>query len=132
MSIRDQDMHKAAITPRKCLVIPVITAIDLTDAVVYSFLPGYKFQLVASRSFCQTKAGAVAAVIKIGARTAASVVFTAATEVGQTLSTTLANLRGSATEAITIVLTTDHTGVLANSSITLQIRPYPLGGEVGP
>jgi delta 1-pyrroline-5-carboxylate dehydrogenase len=48
-------------------------------------------------------------------RTAASVVFTAATEVGQTLSTTLANIRGSSTEAITVVLTTDHTGVLANA-----------------
>lgn len=130
--LRDQEIHKAAAIARKPLVVNIVTDISLTDAVVYSFLPGFKFQVVASRSFCRTKAGTVSANIKIGARTAAAVVFTAATEVAQTISSTLANIRGSSTEAITIELTTDGSGVLTNAAITLTIRPFPLSGEAGP
>jgi len=131
-NIRDQEVHKAAAIARKPLVIPIDTAIDLTAAVVYSFVPGFKFQVVASRSFCRTKAGTVTANIKIGARTAAAVVFTAATEVAQTLSTTLANIRGSSTDVLTVELTTDGSGVLTNSVLTITIRPYPLAGDIGP
>jgi hypothetical protein len=96
MALRDQEVHKAAARRAEVLVVPVITAIDLTDAVVYSFTPGLQVSDRREPELLPTKAGTVSAVIKIGTRTAASVVFTAATEVGQTLSTTLANIRGSA------------------------------------
>lgn len=130
--LRNQGVHKAADFPKAHLNCDFITAINLTGAVVYSFAPGYRFQVSRIRSFCQAKAGTVTAVIKIGTRTAASIVFTAATEVAQTLSTTLSNLRGTSTEAITVELTTDNTGALTNGQVVITIRPWPLNGELGP
>jgi hypothetical protein len=130
--IRNQNVHKAADFVKQPLVAGIVTAISLTSAVVFSFLPGYKYEIARIRSFCRTKAGTVTAVVKVGTRTAASITFTAATEVAQTLSTTLANLRGSATEAITIELTTDGSGVLTNAHLVITIRPRPLAGDLGP
>jgi hypothetical protein len=129
MAVKDTNIHPNARIGVDRISAAIVTALSLTGAVVWSFLPGYKFQLTLARSFCRTKAGTVTAVIKIGSRTAATIVFTAATEVAGTLSTTLANLRGSATEAITIELTTDGSGVLTNSHIVLGFRPIPMVGE---
>jgi hypothetical protein len=111
------------------LPIAIPTAVNLTSAVVYSWTPGYAFQLTSAKSFCRTKAGSVSAVVKVGTRSAVTIVFTAATEVDNTLSTTLANIQGSSTEAITIELTTDGTGALTNGVLTLSSRPRPMNGE---
>jgi hypothetical protein len=66
---------------------------------------------------------------RVSTRSAVTIVFTAATEVDNTLSTTLANIQGSSTEAITIELTTDGTGALTNGVLTLSSRPRPMNGE---
>lgn len=127
--IRDRNIDRNSRVVEKSKAISITTALSLTSAVVYSQTPGYRYQLKRVRSFCRTKAGTVTAVVKVGGRTAATITFTAATEVAQTLSTTLANLRGSATEAITIELTTDGSGVLTNAFIILVYRAYPLANE---
>lgn len=127
--VRDRNLSPTAAVSKKNLVVGVITAISLTGAVIFSFLPAYKFQVTRIRSFCRTKAGTVTATVKVGTRTAATIVFTAATEVAQTLSTTLADLRGSTTEAITVELTSDGSGVLTNAHLAIEIRPYPMNGE---
>src|SRR4051812_49342950 len=106
-AIRNQEVHKGADFVKLPLAVDITTAINLTSAVVYSFTPGFRFRFARIRSFCRTKAGAVSAVVKIGSRTVASITFTAATEVAAALSATLANVIGSATEVITIELTTD-------------------------
>lgn len=130
--IRDQGVHRTANFPRLPYVNEIVTAISLTGAVVSSILVGYKFEIVRVRSFCRTKAGAVSYVVKAGARTAVSAgVFTAATDVAATLSTTKANLRGTASEAVTIELTTDGTGALTNGKVLIWIKPWPLNGELG-
>lgn len=132
MAVRNQEVHRAADFPKQRLPLEIVSAISLTSAVVKSITPGYKFQVVGVRSFCRTKAGTVSYVVKVGGRSAvAAGVITAATDVAATLSTTLANLRGSATEAITIELTTDGSGVLTNAHIELVIRPWPLAGDIG-
>lgn len=132
MATRNQNVHRSADFPKQHVNVDVITAINLTSAVIFSFLPGYKFQITQIRSFCRVKAGTVTAVVKIGSRTAASITFTSATEVAQTLSTTLANLRSSVTtEAITVELTTDGTGALTNGNLIVTIRPWPLDGDIG-
>jgi hypothetical protein len=132
MKMRNQNVHAAADFPKQRLPLEVVTAISLTSAVVKSITPGYRFQVVGVRSFCRTKAGTVTYVVKVGTRTAvASGVFTAATDVAATLSAVLANIRGSSTEAITIELTTDGSGVLTNAHIEVIIRPFPLAGELG-
>jgi hypothetical protein len=130
--LRNQGIHRAADFPKQHLHAPIITALSLTSAVVYSFTPGFAFRFARIRSFCRTKAGTVTAVVKVGTRTAASITFTAATEVAQTLDALLANVKGSASEAITIELTTDGSGVLANAFVIMTIRPWPLNGELGP
>lgn len=132
MSVHDKHVAKAAKTALKHLNAAVVTAISLTDAVIYSFTPGYRFQIERIRSFCRTKAGTVTAVVKVGTRTAASITFTAATEVAQALSSTLADLQGSASEAITIELTTDGSGALTNGAIVISIRPRDMHGDPSP
>jgi hypothetical protein len=127
--IRDYNLDPAARVAETPFVVPVPTTISLTGVVIYSFLPGYRYRIKRIRSFCRVKAGTVTAVVKIGTRTAASIVFTQATEVAQTLSTTLANLKAAADEAITVELTTDGSGALTHGTITIITRPYPLNGE---
>lgn len=130
MGISDKKLLKTNHTGRARLVVPVITALSLTSAVIFSWTPGFTFQIAAAvSSFTRTKAGVVTAVVKVGTRTAATIVFTAATEVQNALSTTLANLQGSATEAITVELTTDGSGVLANAQLVISVRPRPMNGE---
>lgn len=131
MAVQDRNVHKDARVAEKVLSAALVTAVSLTSAVVFSFLPGHRYQIDAIRSFCRVKAGTVTAVVKVGTRTAATITFTSATEVAQTLSGTLANLRGSATELITIELTTDGTGALTNGFLNIVFRAHPLAGEAG-
>lgn len=132
MSLRDQQVNKTANFGKKQLAVALITAISQTGVTCYSFTPGYKFQLLAVGSFCEALAGTVTAQVFVGGRLAASVTFTSATEVAQTLSTTLANLKGSATDAITIQYTTNGSGVLTNGFINIVYRPWPYAGDLGP
>jgi hypothetical protein len=125
-------MAKTSRTVEKIFNKEIITAISLTSAVVASFKPKYKYQIERIVTYCRTKAGTVTAVVKVGTRTVATLTFTAATEVEATVSSTLANLRGSSTEAITIELTTDGSGALTNGNVTIVFRPYPLQGESAP
>lgn len=129
MSVKDKHISKDSSVALQHLDAALVTATGLTDAVVYSFTPGYIFEIERIRSFCRAKAGTVTAVVKVGSRTAASITFTAATEVAQTLSSTLANLQGSASEAITIELTTDGSGALTNGALIISIRPRGMHGD---
>jgi hypothetical protein len=112
----------------------LVTAISQTGVVAWSLTPGFAFQITRIRTYCLLKAGVCTGNVKIGTRTAAPLVFTSATELAAVLSTTLANLRGSATEAITVEYTTDGSGVLTNGGVFISYRPYPMRGEatVGP
>lgn len=132
MKIRDQNVHPSANFAKEVIPVRLITAISQTSVVAESYTPGNKFQIVKVSSWCSAKAGTVTAVVKVGGRVAASVTFTAGTENVPTLSTTLANLRGSATEAITVEYTTDGTGALTNGMINIVYRPRPMAGDLGP
>lgn len=115
--------------------IALVTAISQTGVVAFSYTPGYRFKIVRVRSYCLLKAGTVTATLLVGARTAVTTIgFTTATEVAQTLSTTAANIKGSATEAIILQYTTDGSGVLTNGFVIVDFRPFPMRGEsaVGP
>lgn len=129
MAITDLKIDKSAQVGRKVLPVSIITAVSLTGAVVFSYQPEKAYQITRVRSFCRTKAGAASAVVKVGSGSAASVTFTAATEVAQTVSSTLATARGSASEPITIELTTDGTGALTNGFVTIEYRHVPQSGE---
>lgn len=128
MAVTNKKVDRNATFAVKHLNFEIATAVSLASAVIKTFRPGTGFMVVGAESFCRTKTGAVSFVIKVGGRVAvASGVFTAATRVEQTVSSTLANVKGSATEDITIELTTDGTGALTNGHIAIDVRPYPLG-----
>lgn len=130
--MRNGNVHRAADFAKQPIIVPIITAISQTGVVSFSFAPGYKFQVVRIRTYCLLKAGTVTGNLKVSTRTSGALTFTSATENAVTLSTTKANLRGSATDAITVEYTTDGTGVLTNGFVSLIIRPFPLNGDLGP
>lgn len=132
MAIEDSNVNPTARSARKSLAVSITTAVSLAGVVVYSFKPGYRFRLTGASDFARTVTAAITFVIKVGGRIAvASVAPVAATETIRTLSTTLANLRGSATEAITIELTTDGSGAATNLAFNLEIRPLGMAGDQG-
>lgn len=132
MGVKDRNVIPTAILPRKVTEIFVNPAINQTSIIVYGYVAGYRHQLVRASSWCRTKAGAVTYVVKVGGRVAvAAGAFGAGVHTVASLSATLANLQGSATDIITIEVTTDGTGAVADGRIFLEWRPRPLDGEAG-
>lgn len=133
MAVKDRHIEADSKIALQHIVIPIDSAISLTGAVVFSYLPGFAYRVVRVRSYCRVKAGVVTAQLKISTRAATAAVsaFTTATEVDSPLHATPANVVGSSTEALTLELTTDGSGVLTNGLITVAMRPQGLRGEGG-
>lgn len=131
MAVKDKNVKPDAVIASDKQVVAIVTAVSQSGVVAYSYTPGYRFQLTRVRSYCRVKAGTIAGAVKVSTRTAVTTVtFTQATEVAQTLSTTLANIQGSATDAITIEYTSDGTGALTNGFVVLEFRPLGMNGEI--
>jgi hypothetical protein len=132
MGVRDINIERTAQTPRKILIVPIVTAISQTGVVFWKFTPGYAFRITKIRSFARTVTGTITSVVKVSTRTAmAAAAPVAATDTNHTLSTTAANLRGSATDAITLELTTDGSGAATNLAYHIEIRPLGLAKDQG-
>jgi len=133
--IGDKAVNKNAQHARRDLIVPIITAISLTDAVVWEWLPGFAGYIVDVQSYNRTTAGAVTFKVRTGGASYAAgrsaitdLVAVTASRQSAVLSTTLANRRFSSAEVIRVGLTTDGTGALTNGSIIVTVRPL-LGGE---
>jgi hypothetical protein len=128
---RDRHIDKEAKVALEHIVIPLPTAVSQTDAVAFSYTPGYAFKVERVRSYCRVKAGTITAQPKVGGRacTAAAAAFTTATEVNAALHGTLANLKGSASEAISVEYTSDGSGALTNGCLVVTIRPQGMRGD---
>lgn len=132
MAVRDINIDSTAKTARKILVVPIVTAISQAGVVFWKYTPGYAFRITSVRNFARTVTATISFVVKVGTRTAvAAATPVAATDTVNTLSTTLANLRGTASEAITIELTTDGSGAATNLSVEIEIRPLGLARDQG-
>jgi hypothetical protein len=129
MAVKDRNVAKDAVVASDKAVVAIITAISQAGVVAFKYTPGYAFQVTRVRTYNLAKAGAVSGNLKIGTRTAVALTFTSATEVAHVLSTTLANVQGSASEAITVEYTTDGSGVLTNGFVVIEFRPRPMNGE---
>jgi hypothetical protein len=128
--ITDTDLQPTSKTVQKLIDVAVNPAINLAGVAIWTYTPGYAFQLTRCRSFCRILAGAVSFTVLVGGRTAVSGgVFVGAAEGGNALSATLANVRGSKTDTISIVATTNGTGQLTDGHVTLELRPFPVAGE---
>lgn len=130
--IDDSNVDSKSRAARKQIAVGITTAISLAGVQVWKWTPGYRFRLTAVSDFLRTITATLSYVVKVGGRVAvAGSTPVANTETARTLSTTLANLRGSATEAITIELTTDGTGAATNFTVNLEVRPLGMAGDQG-
>jgi len=131
--IVDQDISPLSQGVGEKLSIVLNPAINLAAATVYSYTPGFQFQLTRVRHWCRVLAGAVSYQILVGGRVAvASTNFASGIDGGGTLSSVLANVRGSKTDALQIQITSNGTGQLTDGDIILEFRPYPVAGESAP
>lgn len=132
-AIKDKQVHNASKFALKHLVVSLVTAISQTDLVAFKTVPGYRFQIVGVRSWNAAKAGTITYKVKASTREAvAAGVFTAATDVAATLSTTKANLRGTSTDAVSVEYTSDGSGALTNGFVIITLRVWPMNGDLGP
>lgn len=126
--MKDTRLTRQSKVALKHLIVPIVTAVSLTDANVFRFTPGYGFRVEGVSTFCRTKAGAVTADVLVGATVVANdAAFTANAEVAATL--TEAARKGKASDEVLVRITTDGTGALTNGVVVVTLRPYPLGGE---
>lgn len=129
MAVKTRNVLPADPLAKDKISVALIVAISQTGVVSWKYTPAYDFQITRVRTYCLTKAGAVSGNLKVGTRTACTLTLTAATEVSNTLSTTLANVQGSSTEAITVEYTTDGSGALTNGHVIIEVRPQHMNGE---
>lgn len=134
--VTDDKMDKAGFTSRKEMVLNLITAISLTDQVLWEWTPGFDGEVVEVRCWNRAKAGTVTVKLRTGGasfaagRTAMTdLVPTTAAEDACVLSTTVANRRFTRAEKLRVGLTTDGSGALTNGILTIVVRPRPLQGE---
>jgi len=134
MAVKDNNVSPTAKFVRECIPFPIVTATSQTDVRAGSVVPGFPFEIVKVSAYASAVTGTISCNVKIGATSAlASTITPVATGSGivdGSLSSTLANRRGSATDAINVHYTTDNSGAATNLRVTVWIRPHPLHGEV--
>lgn len=120
----------------KSITVPITTAISQTNKSVFAVVPGFAGLITKILVHSSTLAGTVTVEVRTGganyaagrvANTAVSPTADAATVA--TLSTTLANRKFSATEAIRVGYTSNGSGALTNGTCTIFYRPFPMGGD---
>jgi hypothetical protein len=133
--IGDKALNKTAQAARRDLTLTLVTAVSLTDAVLWEWLPGFAGWIVDVQLNNRVTAGAATVKVRVGGANFAAgrsaitdlVAVTASRQVA-VLSTTLANRRFTSAEVIRVGITTDGTGALTNGILTITVRPL-LGGE---
>jgi len=131
--ITDSDMSPVAAVTSEKVDIACNPAINLASVPVWTYTPGFAFQFLRARSFCRNMVGTVTFAVSVGGRTAVTgALFTTGAEVNAALSAVMANLRGSKTEAISLLITSNGTGALTDGHVVLEFRPWPVAGESGP
>jgi len=130
--IVDTDVSPVSQVGGEKLDIALNPATGLSGVAEWQYTPGFQFQITRCKAWCRVKTGTVTVTLVVQGRTAASLTFTGGSENNATLSTTLANIRGSKTEAIQLIVTTDGTGNLAGGHVVLEFRPWPMAGESAP
>lgn len=133
MSVQDRNIHKDAYVAREC--IPLLlgtTAISQTDKETDSTVVGYPFEIERIEVNALTVTATISVNVLIGSTSALASVVTpvAATPTAGTLSTTLANIRGSATDELVLQYTSNGSGAATNGIVRVWVRPIPLNGEV--
>lgn len=135
MSVKDTKMDSAGYATWKVLTAPIgTTATGQTSLEVDEFRPGHDFEIESAEVYCTATAATASVNVLIGSTSVLSAQMTpsAGARVAGTLSTTIANRRGSATDNIVVQYTTNGTGSITNGKVRITYRPFPLNGEAMP
>lgn len=133
MSITDSKISRGGKTSWKCVTLLLgTTATSQTGKKTDGCIPGFPFQVMRVEVNALTVTAAITVDVQITTLSVLTGAITpvAATPTAGTLSTTLANLRGAATEAINLLYTSDSAGAATNGVVRVWIRPVPLHAEV--
>lgn len=134
MAVKDSNVSKSAANfAKECIRLALgTTATGQTAKVPDAVVPGYAFEIVKIEVNALTVTATISVDVQIGTTTALASVITpvAATPTGGTLATALAARRGSATEAINALYTSNGSGAATNAIVSVWIRPIPASGEV--
>lgn len=133
MAIKDTNILPTAKVGYECIRLQIgTTATGQTGKQTDGVVPGFDFQVVKVEVNALTVTATISVDVLIGSTSALTGAITpvAATPTAGTLSTTLANVRGSSTEAINVQYTSNGTGAATNGIVSVWIRPQPMNGEV--
>lgn len=133
MAVTDVKMAKGGYATLKCLRLALgASATSQTGKKAAGITPGFPFQVVKVEVDALTVTPAASVDVQIGTTSvlAGAITPVAATPTAGTLSTTLANLKGTATSVLSALYTTDGSGAFTNCHVSIWIRPRPLNGEV--
>lgn len=133
MAVTDLKMAVGASTARQNHAFPITTAVSQTAALAGAWTPGHKFQVTKVSVFATSVTATITVDVQIGGVSVLTGQITpvAGSEVAGTLVTTLASLRGATTSSqIQVKYTSNASGAATNLVVRVQVRPYPLNGEV--
>lgn len=132
MAVTDRKIRKDAKTAIKHVPVPLVTvAASQTNKEFARVRPGYKFEVVGVETYAEadTNVTDVRVLIDTKVVLSANVAVTGGSRVAGTLSATLANRRGTATEDIILQYTSGATPTITNGMVHLMLRPRPLNAE---
>ena len=133
MAVKDRNVLPTSNIGLECIRLAIgTTATGQTAKVPDSVTPGYAFQVVKVEVNALTVTATISVDVLIGSTSALASAVTpvAATPTAGTLSTTLANLKGSSTAILKAAYTSNGTGAATNAFVTVWIRPQHMNGEV--
>lgn len=132
MSVTDLKINKNALAATHSQAFPITTAVSQTAAVAGAYTPAKRFQVTRVSVFATGVTASVTVDVQIGGVSVLTGQITpvAGTEVVGTLQGSQKLLRGSATQQLQVLYTTGGTGAAVNLVVRVQLRPWPLNGEV--
>jgi len=106
----------------------IVTATSQAGVLFGAVTPGYRFKVTGVKVFAVTVTATISVDVQIAGTSVLSSAVTpvAGTETAGTLSSTVANLLGTASNQLQVKLTTNGSGAATNLSVMVYIRPYPM------
>lgn len=132
MAVKDVNVAQDAKVALECILLTApATAVSQTDLEVDEVIPAYAFEVERVEVHATAVTATITCDVKIGTTSVLSAVVTpvANTATAGTLSSTLANIRGTSSEAIRLHYTSNASGAATALKARVWIRPLPMNGE---
>lgn len=132
MAVTDNKIHPDAKLAWKCVSAPIVSATSQADLKEGGFKPGFAFEVERVEVYAKTVTATISVDVKIGTTSVLSAAITpvADTPTAGTVSTTVANRRGAATDTVFVHYTSNGTGAVTKCTVYVWIRPIPANGEI--